>query len=346
MSVQSKTIFGFRSSAIPATAALLFLSALFLLPFLWMVSTSLKPLDQTMTVPPTWLPRAYYLDEAGKTIRVRFDEKNCRIPEEERPGGYYRVREWRQVDDFSSIPQVFEVKRDRIRETIKFEWGNYRQVFRKIPFLVYLRNTLILAVLGVLGVLFSNTLVAYGFSKILWRGRDKFFYATMATMMIPFPVTMIPLFVVFKKLGMTGTLMPLWVPAFFGSAFNIFLLRQFFLRIPKDISEAATLDGAGEFTIFWRIYVPLAAPALAVVALFHFIWAWNDFLGPLLYLTDQNTFTLSLGLQFYQSQHGGTQWHLLMAASTLTVLPVVILFFLTQRTFLRGITFMKNVDVN
>ena len=112
------------------------------------------------------------------------------------------------------------------------------------------------------------------------------------------------------------------------------------------MAEAAQLDGASEFKIFWSVYLPLAKPALAVVALFHFIWAWNDFMGPLLYLTDQKTFTLSIGLQFYQSQHGGTQWHLLMAASTLTVLPVVVLFFFTQRTFLRGLTFLKNVDVN
>ena len=337
MSVQSKTIFGFRSSAVPATAALLFLSALFLLPFLWMVSTSLKPLDQTMTVPPTWLPRAFYIEEQGRTIRVRFDEKNSRIPEEERPGGYYRVREWRQVDDFSSLPEVFEVKRDRIREIVKFEWGNYRQVFRKIPFLVYLRNTLILAVLGVLGVLFSNTLVAYGFSKILWRGRDKFFYATMATMMIPFPVTMIPLFVVFKKLGMTGTLMPLWVPAFFGSAFNIFLLRQFFRSIPNHLIEAAKIDGCSEFGIFWRIVLPLSRPILTVVALFHFMYVWNDFMGPLIYLTNQSDFTLSLGIQFFQSQHGGTEWHYLMAASTLMILPLVVLFFFTQKTFIESI---------
>jgi multiple sugar transport system permease protein len=227
-----------------------------------------------------------------------------------------------------------------------FQWRNYLDAVTTIPFLRYTMNTVIVCSLGVVGAVLSNALVAYSFARLTWPGRDLLFGLTLATMMVPFPVLMVPLYSVFRELGWIGTLRPLWVPAFFGSAFNIFLLRQFFLRVPKDIAEAATLDGAGEFTIFWRFYLPLAKPALAVVALFHFIWAWNDFLGPLLYLTEQDTFTLSLGLQFYQSQHGGTQWHLLMAASTLTVLPMVILFFLTQKTFLRGITFMKNVDIN
>lgn len=227
-----------------------------------------------------------------------------------------------------------------------FQWRNYLDAVTAIPFLRYTMNTLVVCTLGVVGAVLSNAMVAYSFARLTWPGRDMLFGLTLATMMVPFPVLMVPLYSVFRELGWIGTLKPLWVPAFFGSAFNIFLLRQFFLRVPKDIAEAATLDGAGEFTIFWRFYLPLAKPALAVVALFHFIWAWNDFLGPLLYLTEQDTFTLSLGLQFYQSQHGGTQWHLLMAASTLAVLPMVILFFFTQKTFLRGITFMKNVDIN
>jgi len=128
------------------------------------------------------------------------------------------------------------------------------------------------------------------------------------------------------------------VPAFFGSAFSIFLLRQFFLTIPTELSDAARIDGCSEFGIYWRIVLPLAKPALAVVALFHFLYAWNDFLGPLIYLTRPETYTMSLGLQQYQSQHGGSEWHLLMAASVLLVLPIVILFFLTQRTFIQGIS--------
>jgi multiple sugar transport system permease protein len=170
-----------------------------------------------------------------------------------------------------------------------------------------------------------------------WRGRDAFFALTLATMMVPFPVLMVPLYGVFKSLGMIGTLLPLWLPAWFGSAFNIFLMRQFFRTIPEELSEAARIDGCSEWRIFWRIIVPLSTPVLVVAALFHFIFAWNDFLGPLIYLTRKDTYTLALALASYQSQNGGVQWHYLMAASAVTILPVILLFLLAQKTFIRGI---------
>jgi multiple sugar transport system permease protein len=156
-------------------------------------------------------------------------------------------------------------------------------------------------------------------------------------MMVPFPVLMVPTFSLFRWLGWVGTFRPLWVPAFFGSAFSIFLLRQFFRSIPMELSEAAKIDGASEFRTFFSIIVPLARPALTVVAIFTFMGAWNDFLGPLIYLVDQNTFTLSLGLQAYQSQHGGTPWNLLMAATLLVILPLVVVFFFAQKVFIQGI---------
>ncbi len=272
--------------AIPLVHILLVAGSLmFVFPMLWMISTSLKPIDQTMIFPPRWIPDP-------------------------------------------------------------FQWKNYVDAVNYIPFFMYAANTMIVCTLSVIGAVLSNALVAYSFARLTWPGRDVFFAFTLATMMIPFPVVMVPLYSVFRELGWIGTLLPLWVPQFFANAFFIFLLRQFFLRIPKDMAEAAQIDGASELRIFWTIYLPLARPALAVIALFMFINSWNDFLGPLLYLTDQKTFTLALGLQFYQSQHGGTQWHLLMAASTLVVLPVVLLFFFTQRAFLRGLTFLKNVDVS
>jgi multiple sugar transport system permease protein len=149
---------------------------------------------------------------------------------------------------------------------------------------------------------------------------------------------MVPLYGLFRELGLIGTLLPLWLPTFFGSAFNIFLLRQFFLTVPTELSDAARIDGCSEFDIFWRILLPLAKPALAVVALFHFLYTWNDFLGPFIFLSEPETFTMALGLQQYQSQHGGSEWHLLMAASVLLVVPVVTLFFLAQRTFIQGIS--------
>jgi multiple sugar transport system permease protein len=165
----------------------------------------------------------------------------------------------------------------------------------------------------------------------------------LATMMVPFPVLMVPLFSIFRWIGdytpfqMLGTLRPLWIPAWLGSAFNIFLLRQFFLTIPDELCEAAQIDGCSEWRTFRQIVLPLARPALAVVALFTFMGTWNDFLGPLVYIQDRQQYTLSLGLQAFQSQHGGTEWNLLMAASVMVIMPVIVLFFLAQRTFIEGI---------
>lgn len=216
---------------------------------------------------------------------------------------------------------------------------NYRAVWtdESINFPLYLRNTLIVALLAVGGMVLSSAIVAYGFSRIQWRGRGALFVVVLATMMIPFPVLMAPLFVLFGKFGWIGSLKPLWIPAWFGGAFNIFLLRQFFLTIPKELDEAATIDGCTSWRTFWTVILPLSRPALAVVALFHFIYVWNDFVGPLIFLTHRDQFTLALGLQLYQSQAGNTPWNLLMAASTMVVAPLVLLFLLAQRTFIQGV---------
>ncbi len=258
-------------------------SFLFLFPLFWMLSTSLKPIEETMLTPPQWIPSALHFDNYLKAVT------------------------------------------------------HGREILGYIPFLEYGKNTLLLCALGVVGTVISNALIAYGFARLRWPGRNIFFGITLATMMIPFPVLMVPMFVLFRELGWVGTFRPLWIPAWFGSAFNIFLLRQFFLTIPRELSDAAVVDGCSEFQVFRHVILPLSRPALSVVALFYFLFTWNDFLGPLIYLTDQRMFTLSLGLQFYQSQHGGTEWHLLMAAATIVVLPVIVLFFFTQRTFIQGI---------
>jgi multiple sugar transport system permease protein len=278
--------------AIATHAGLLCVCAAFLLPFLWMVSTSLKPLAQTTEYPPHFLPR-----------------------------------HWQ--------PQ------------------NYLDLFHHPNFLItmFTRNTLIITILTVAGTTLSSAIVAYGFAKIPFRGRGVLFAVVLATIMIPFPVTMVSLFRIFRwfdqhtiaalgpdnPLQMLGTYKPLWLPAWFGNAFSIFLLRQFFLTLPSELSEAARIDGCSEFGIFWRVVLPLARPALAVVALFAFMGTWNDFLGPLVYLQVPEQYTLALGLQAFQSQQGGTEWHLLMAASVLVCFPVLVLFFLTQKTFIQGI---------
>jgi multiple sugar transport system permease protein len=233
--------------------------------------------------------------------------------------------------------------------------ANYTSVWndRTVQFPLYLRNTLIVAGLSVVGMTLSSAIVAFGLSRIEWRGRGAVFALVLATMMIPFPVIMAPLYVVFKNiddglrsagmldhfpgLQMLGSLKPLWLPAWFGGAFNIFLLRQFFMTIPKELDEAATIDGCSSWKTFWTVILPLSRPALAVVALFHFIYVWNDFVGPLIFLTHRDQFTLALGLQLYQAQAGNTPWNLLMAASTMVVAPLVLLFLLAQRTFVQGV---------
>lgn len=211
-------------------------------------------------------------------------------------------------------------------------------------FLLWTRNTLLVTTLTVLGTTLSSAVVAYGFARIRFRGRGFLFTIMIATMMVPFPVTMVSLFAIFRWLHDTtgiefiGTFRPLWVPAWFGSAYSIFLLRQFFLTIPEELSEAARIDGCSELGILVRIIIPLAKPALTVVALFSFMASWNDFLGPLVYVQRPEQFTLALGLQSFQSQLGGSQWNLLMAAGILVILPVLLLFFLAQKTFIAGIS--------
>lgn len=215
----------------------------------------------------------------------------------------------------------------------------YARVMRSesFDFLLYARNTLIIAGLSLVGMVLSSAIAAYGFARMEFPGRKLMFAVCLATMMIPFPVIMVPTYMIFKELGWIGTFLPLWVPAWFGSAFNIFLLRQFFMGIPLELEESAQLDGCSTWGCFWRIILPLSKPALAVVALFHCLAVWNDLVGPLIYLSHQEQFTLALGLQFLQSRSGDTPWNQLMAASTLLILPVVVLFVFAQQTFIRGI---------
>ena len=221
-------------------------------------------------------------------------------------------------------------------------WRNFDQATKTFPFLSYLENTVAFAALTMLGSVLSNFVIAYGFSRIKWPGRDLFFYPVIASIFIFIqfpvnPITMVPMFSFFASLGLVNSYIPLVLPTFFGNPFFIFLLRQFMLQIPTDLSEAARLDGANEFQIMYRVILPLTRPALVVVALLAGVGAWNDFLGPLIYLQNEKLYTLSLGLQFFKTMHG-IQFNLLMAASCLVVLPVVVVFLFFQRFFLEGIT--------
>jgi multiple sugar transport system permease protein len=216
-------------------------------------------------------------------------------------------------------------------------WQNYTEALTASPFHLYLLNTLTIVLFNETGILLTSSMAAYSFARLRFRGRDFVFTMLLATIMLPWAVTMVPRYVLFKTLGWLDTFLPLIVPEWFGGgAFNIFLLRQFFRTIPRDFTDAARIDGAGEFGIYWRIVLPLIKPALTVVAIFTFLNNWNDFMGPLIYLTSPENYTISLGLAAFRGLYT-TQWHYLMAASTTAIFPVLILFFVAQRYFIQGI---------
>lgn len=255
---------------------LLVLGLAFLLPFLWTLSSSLKPAGSGFKFPPEFLPK-------------------------------------------------------------EFVWANYPQVFVMIPFMNFFRNSLFVTGMSVLGELISASLVAYAFARLRFPGRDTLFLLVLATMMIPYPVTMVPTFILFKLLGLVNTYFPLILPPWLGPAFSIFLLRQFFLTINTELDEAAKVDGASEFLIYRRIIIPLSKPVLATVAIFGFVAYWNDFLNPLIYLSESSMYTLALGVNFLRSFRGGGELSIQMAASVMFVAPCILLFIIAQRYVVEGI---------
>ena len=251
-------------------------AALFLLPLLWMISTSLKDLGSVALFPPQWLP-----------------------------------------DPF--MPR------------------NYIDALTFMPFVQYFKNTLMFTLAAVVGDVFSAAFVAYGFAKLRAPGRDWLFLLVLSTLMVPFPATMIPQYLLFRSFGWLNSYLPLVVPTYFGSAFNIFLIRQFYMGVPNDLVEAAKIDGCGYLRIFIRVMLPLGKPALAAVAVLAFMYHWNDFLAPLIYLNSQDLDTVSVALANFTAAYGATPWNLLMAASVAAVLPCAALFFIAQGYFMQGI---------
>ncbi|MFN8444005.1 MAG: carbohydrate ABC transporter permease [Caldilineaceae bacterium] len=223
------------------------------------------------------------------------------------------------------------------------QWGNYLRVLivQRLPVATWFGNSLWVTTLSTAGVVITSSLVAYSFARFEFRGRNLLFTITLATLMLPTEVTLIPQFVLFYKLGWINTLLPLWVPAWFGGGgFAIFLMRQFFLSLPKDLDEAALIDGASYLRIFWSILLPLCKPALATLAIITVIATWGDFLGPVIYLNSPEKFTISVGLQFFKNSPdvgGEPLQHILMAACVLSMIPIIIVFFLGQRYFVQGI---------
>ncbi|HOX38895.1 MAG TPA: carbohydrate ABC transporter permease [Candidatus Brocadiia bacterium] len=353
------------------------LGILFALPFTWLISTSLKVDSKIFAENTELVPRAPFVvvtdevlseharvaaqtaaspgtvgaglkpaptdreqAEALGTGQIR--EEAAPLPS---PGETVRVRPLKQQGDYTLVQvyrgvrvskEQFWVKEGAIQDKFFLNWHNYSEALKDFDFTLYLKNTLRICVLTVFGTVMSCSLVAYGLACVKWKGRELLFWLMLSTMMLPGQVTMIPVFLTFKKLGWIGSILPLVVPSFLGNAFFIFLLRQFYRTIPTELAEAARIDGCSELGIWWRIMFPLSKPALAVVGLFTFIGTWNDFLGPLIYLIDDRQYTLSIGLAMFQGQYGGF-WGQMMAVSTMMVLPIVILFFFTQKTFIQGV---------
>ena len=241
---------------------------------------------------------------------------------------------WLVRSSFMELNQIFIFHPVWIPKQFTFE--NYPGVFEAVPFLKYFINTFTILIPSVIGILISCCMGAYAFSRLNWPYRDFIFAVLMTTLMLPYAVTLIPTFLIWAKLGLVNTFWPLIIPKWFGAIFYIFLLRQFFLTIPKELDEAAKIDGANPLQILWHVILPLSRPALITVAIFAALAEWNDFLGPLIYLNNDEDYTLAIGLaQFTGLYH--SQWNLLMAASTMVVIPVIILFFFAQKHFIEGI---------
>jgi ABC-type glycerol-3-phosphate transport system permease component len=252
---------------------------IFLIPFVWLIVTSLKPMNQVFTDPLQWIPKPIL-------------------------------------------------------------WSNYVDALTKptFPYLRLLANTIFYALSTTVGAIIASSLAAYAFARMDFLGKNVLFLATLSVMMLPAVVTLIPMYVLYRHLGWTGTWAPLIAPAFLGYAFYIFLLRQFFMTVPWDLTDAARVDGAGDLTILVKVMLPLVKPVIMVIAVMQIMYAWNDFFGPLIYLSDRNSFPLALGLNTFRDFFGQVTWNLLMAATLATAMPMILLFFVAQRYFIEGIT--------
>lgn len=249
-----------------------------------------------------------------------------------------------QIEMLDAPGEFRKVTRADVVQVRQFDpvWKNYPDALKFLPKdanygLVNLQNTLIIALMSVIGTVLSSSLVAYSFSRLRWPGRDWLFGLVLATMMLPDAVTMMPRFLIFRNLHWIDTLYPLWVPSFFAAAFNVFLLRQFFMGIPKELEDASKIDGCSYFGTYWRVMLPMVKPALAAVTIMTFIGAWKDFMNPLIYISSPEKMPLSYVLQLFNSSHG-SEPGMLMAATTLVMMPVIVLFFFTQRYFIEGVT--------
>lgn len=326
--------------ALGKTLALLMLtfgSVMVLLPLVYMLSTSLKARENATEFPPTWIPQ--------ESIKVKYNGRNYFTYDMPVNGEIRRLGLLKKQPGGMGI--FFELDNPDTQYTLKIEdgkramqtiihWENYQIGLTMVPFARYIWNTIIIVVTTTIGVLVSCTLVAYGFSRFRAKGINILFLLLLSTIMLPAQVTLIPTFVLFNKIGWYDTYLPLIVPAFFANAWDVFLLRQFFMTVPLEMDEAARIDGGNPLQILLYILIPQCWPALATVSIFHFLYAWNDFFGPLIYIQSKEKWTIALGLQSFSALYS-QQITYLMAASTVTMLPCLILFFVAQKLFIQGV---------
>jgi len=332
---------------------LISMSALFVVPLVWMMSCSVKENSQLSKFPPEWIPsqqnRVMYNGHSAGVVTVKQLGKDVTgITYHIDEHGYYAAVVPVTIAGDVATPapgaQFVTLKPGEFTQVRHNQalWKNYPDALAFLPpsshfGIANLENTLIICFLSVIGTVLSSSMVAYGFARLKWPGRDWVFGILLATMMLPDAVTMMPRFLIFRELGWVDTLRPLWVPSFFASAFSVFLLRQFFMGIPKELEDAAKIDGCSYLRTYWSVMMPLVKPALAAVTIMTFLNTWKDFMGPLIYISSPEKMPLSYVLQLYNSAHGSSP-ELLMAATTMVMLPVLILFFFTQRYFIEGIS--------
>jgi multiple sugar transport system permease protein len=325
-----------RTTQVIATIFLCIGMLVVMTPLVWMLVSAVKSKEAVNTNPPQWIPieqievdvngqSAFLYDiEAGGRVR-----RLALIAKEGAIGTFVNPED---PQEQYQLPVASGVRATRIH----FHWENYRLAVTEVPFGRYLTNTLIIVTLGTIGTVVSCILVAYGFARFRGRGMNILFLILLSTVMLPPQVTLIPAFILFKKIGWYDTFLPLIVPAFFANAWDVFLLRQFFMTLPTELDDAARIDGAGPFGILWHVIIPQSYPVIATVTIFSILYAWNDFYAPLIYLQSQEHWTIALGLQSFNAIYS-KQGHLLMAASALMLIPPVLLFFFDQKLFIQGV---------
>jgi len=328
------------SSLVGRTAATVVIAAgavIILIPFLFMISTSLKSKNQLRAAPPPLIPWESTMVEVDGVMEPLYRASSDGQVRElalvkNQPGGMGIF-----VDPaHPAEPVTLKIAEQTPIRHLEIHPENYAEAMTSVPFPRYLLNTLIVTFLGMAGVLISCTMVAYGFSRFRAPWLNWLFLVLLSTIMLPRQVTLIPVYVLFQRLGWVDTLLPLIVPAFFANAYDVFLLRQFFMTIPLEMDDAAKIDGASPIQTLWHVLVPQAMPVIVTVAIFHFLYAWNDFYEPLIFLHSRDNWTMAVGLQTFNALYS-VNTHLIMAASVVMVIPPVLLFFFAQRQFIQGV---------